>query len=321
MSSNFKNLRGSLLVDEPMARHTSWRVGGPARWFYRPSDVDDLAMFLNQLPNDADLIWVGLGSNLLVRDGGVDGAVLCTSGVLGAIEVTGRNSVRAEVGVSCAKLARFCARNELSGGEFLAGIPGTLGGALRMNAGAFGGETWSLVSAVETIDRSGNRYHRDASEYKIGYRHVELPAAEWFLAAHLRFKPDDGGQAAQRIKELLNRRASTQPLSEPSCGSVFRNPPGDHAARLIETSNLKGYRIGGARVSEKHANFIVNDGTASARDIENLIEYVAGQVFARHGVRLQREVHIVGHEAQQAQDSGPAPGHRHESLTGGGTRG
>ncbi len=290
-------LRGTLSHDEPMSRHTSWRVGGPARRFYQPADIDDLANFLATLPADEELIWVGLGSNLLVRDGGIDGTVIATFGGMSDLSLQGNGVVRAEAGVACAKVARFMARHGLTGGEFLAGIPGSMGGALAMNAGAFGGETWQYVIAVETVDRTGQRHLREPSEYEIGYRHVQGPANEWFVAVQLRFEAGESDSAQQRIKELMERRRATQPTNQPSCGSVFRNPTGDHAARLIEACGLKGHCIGAACVSEKHANFIINTGAATAADIEALIDWVRSEVLRVHDIKLQAEVRIVGRSA------------------------
>jgi UDP-N-acetylmuramate dehydrogenase len=287
-------LRGRLLHHEPLARHTSWRVGGPAERFYQPADSADLALFLSQLPEDEPLFWLGLGSNLLVRDGGIRGTVIATSGRLNALDKIAALTVRAEAGVPCAKVARFCARQHLTGAEFLAGIPGTMGGALAMNAGAFGGETWNVVAGVETLDRHGRVHRHGVADFQIAYRHVQGPAEEWFLAAELSLQPGDGAASQQRIKELLERRGATQPTQQANAGSVFRNPPGDHAARLIESAGLKGHCIGGACVSEKHANFIINPGTATAADIEALIAHVADTVAQQHGVHLVREVHIVG---------------------------
>jgi UDP-N-acetylmuramate dehydrogenase len=285
--------RGLLKRDEPMARHTSWRVGGPADTWYRPADVEDLAAFLAALPPELPVHWVGLGSNLLVRDGGIRGVVIATHGVLSRMERRGTHGIYAEAGVPCAKIARSCAQWGLGAGEFFAGIPGTLGGALAMNAGAFGGETWTHVRAVETLDRTGMRRRRGRGEYEVGYRSVRGPAGEWFLAAELEFP---GGRATTQasIRELLVRRKATQPIGEPSCGSVFTNPPGDHAARLIEAAGLKGSAIGGAQVSPKHANFIINRGGASAADIEALIRHVAAEVERVHGVKLEAEVRILG---------------------------
>ena len=284
---------GGLRHDEPMSRHTSWRVGGPADRYFLPSGIADLARFIAGLPADEPIHWVGLGSNLLVRDGGIRGTVISTHGLLSGLERLPDGGVRAEAGVPCAKLARQCVRWGLGSAEFFAGIPGTVGGALAMNAGAFGGETWRHVRALETMDRRGEGHRRRPDEYEVGYRSVGGPAGEWFLAAEFSFASDSGASVAD-IKALLARRKATQPIGQPSCGSVFRNPPGDHAARLIEACGLKGFSIGGAQVSEKHANFIINTGDASAADIERLIEHVRRTVEADQGVRLEAEVRILG---------------------------
>ncbi len=287
-------LRGELTFDEPMSAHTSWRVGGPADRCYRPADLDDLRRFLAELPEDEHLIWVGLGSNLLVRDGGIRGTVILPFGGLDTLERVGECGLRAGAGVTCAKVARFAVRNGLTGAEFLAGIPGTMGGALAMNAGAFGGETWPLVVSVQTVDHRGELHTRQRGEYQIGYRSVSGPGDEWFVSADLQLQAGDTAGAQARIRSLLERRAATQPTQLPSCGSVFRNPSNDFAARLIETCGLKGERIGRAQVSEKHANFIVNLGGATAADIEALIRYVQQGVQQKHGVRLEPEVRIIG---------------------------
>jgi UDP-N-acetylmuramate dehydrogenase len=285
---------GELRLDEPMDRHVSWRAGGRAHRFYRPADLDDLCAFLHAQDPAEPLLWMGLGSNLLVRDGGFPGTVLMMFGALTGLEWLDARLLRAEAGVSCAKVARSASRAGLTGVEFLAGIPGTMGGALAMNAGAFGGETWSHVAAVETVDRRGERHTRTPNEFRVAYRSVSGPGEEWFVAAHLALDRGDVAQAQVRIRELLDRRGATQPLQQYSCGSVFRNPPGDHAARLIEACGLKGRRVGGAQVSEKHANFIVNTGNASAADIETLLLQVQGTVEQQLGVRLETEVRIVG---------------------------
>jgi len=279
-----------------MSRHTSWRVGGPADRYFTPGSIDDLSAFLSGLPDGEPVHWVGLGSNLLVRDGGVRGTVISTRGVLSGLDRSADGTVHAEAGVPCAKLARQCVRWGLGSAEFFAGIPGTVGGALAMNAGAFGGETWRHVLSVETMDRHGGLHRRDRAEYQVGYRSVQGPVDEWFLAADFRFEPDSAASAAD-IRTLLARRKASQPIGLPSCGSVFRNPAGDHAARLIEASGLKGRRIGGAEVSKKHANFIINTGDATAADIEQLIELVRKTVQETHGVSLQTEVRIIGEPA------------------------
>jgi UDP-N-acetylmuramate dehydrogenase len=282
-----------VLRAEPMTKHTSWHVGGPADLFFTPRDASELSAFLAQLDRAVPVMWIGLGSNLLVRDGGIRGAVIDTHGVFDELERIDDTNVWCGAGVACAKLAKQCIKWGLGPAEFFAGIPGTLGGALAMNAGAFGGETWNHVERVATLDRAGVRHERGKREYTVGYRHVSGPANEWFLGAQLRFEQRPG-VSNDDIRVLLARRKATQPIGEWSCGSVFTNPPGDHAARLIDAAGLKGTRIGGARVSEMHANFIVNDGSASAADIERLIRRVQQVVEEKHGVKLQTEVRIVG---------------------------
>ncbi len=291
-------LRGELRRDEPMARHVSWRAGGPAARAYFPADLADLAAFLRGLRHDEPLLFVGLGSNLLVRDGGFDGTVVFTHGALKALRLESpAGLIYAEAGVASPKLARFAANHDFSGAEFLAGVPGTVGGALAMNAGCYGGETWRFVDRVLMMDRHGELLTRPAADFAVGYRHVGLleTCDEWFAAAWLRFPAGDGRVSRTRIRELLARRVASQPLALPNAGSVFRNPPEDHAARLIEATGLKGLTIGGARVSEMHSNFIVNpDGRATAGEIEMLIGQVQALVGEKFGVELQREVRIVG---------------------------
>lgn len=286
---------GELRRYEPMNRHTSWRVGGPAEVFFRPASVVDLSHFLRGLGSDVAVFWLGLGSNLLVRDGGLPGVVIATSGVFTNLERSGKQRLRAGASIPCTQLARQCVRWGFGPSEFFAGIPGTLGGALAMNAGAHGGETWSRVSSVQTMDRHGELRQRTPDEFEIGYRSVRGPAGEWFLEAELEFDPA-AKPSMEILKDMLARRKDTQPLGLPSCGSVFRNPPGDHAARLIESCGLKGCRIGEAEVSAKHANFIVNRGDATALDLENLILHVQQTVADTTGVELITEVRIVGRE-------------------------
>jgi len=295
--SKNRALRGELLQQASLARYTSWRTGGPAERLYTPADIDDLACYLASRPPDEPIYWIGLGSNLLVRDGGVRGSVIVTSGALGHLERLDALTVRAEAGVPGAKVARFCVEQGLTGAEFLAGIPGTVGGALAMNAGAFGGETWNIVDRVETIDRRGERRTRAASEYTVAYRSVKGPAEEWYIAAHFRLAPGKTDKGKGLIKSLLARRGATQPTQLPNAGSVFKNPANDHAARLIEASGLKGYCIGNAGVSELHANFIVNRGGARAADIEQLIDHVRETVRMKQGVVLESEVRIIGDAA------------------------
>lgn len=298
-----QGLRGVLKAREPMSRHVSWRAGGAAARFYAPADLEDLQSFLAQLPPREPLLFVGLGSNLLVRDGGFNGTVVLTHAA-GLHPQTLGGRLYADAGVAAPKVARFAARHDLAHAEFLAGIPGTVGGALAMNAGCYGGETWDLVERAVTIDRSGALRTRARAEFDVGYRHCALRDGrrlgddEWFAGAWFALRPGDGAVARGRIRELLVRRIASQPLQLPNAGSVFRNPPGDHAARLIESCGLKGLARGGARVSEKHANFIVNpERRASAADIEGLIEEVRRRVAERTSVELIPEVRIVGEAA------------------------
>jgi len=301
-SKNDSGLHGVLKRHEPLSQHTSWRVGGPADCFYEPAGMEDLSVFLKTLPENEPLFWVGLGSNLLVRDGGVRGTVIMLSGKLNGLERIGDSTVRAEAGVASAKLARFSVQQGLRGAEFLAGVPGTVGGALAMNAGAFGGETWNVVTAVETMDHAGRIRTRLPSDYQIGYRSVQGPAGEWFVAGHFGLAPGNEAEGQVLIKTLLAKRGATQPTQWPNAGSVFRNPPGDYSARLIERTGLKGFCIGGACVSELHANFIINTGSATAADIETLIEAVRDKVYAAQGVRLEAEVRVIGERQLQATD-------------------
>ena len=297
------SLRGSLRANEPMARHVSWRVGGVAARAYVPADIEDLCVFLRSLPAGEPVLFAGLGSNLLVRDGGFRGTVVLMHTSHGQTRIED-GLVFAQAGVASPKVARFAATHGFEGAEFLAGVPGTVGGALAMNAGCYGSETWQFVERVQVMTRSGELRERAPGVYEVGYRHAALQVAatpgkeEWFSAAWFRFKAGDGARSRERIKELLAKRIASQPLNLPNAGSVFRNPEGDHAARLIETAGLKGFAIGGARISEKHANFIVSPGgKACADDIERLIEHARDVVLQKHGVALIPEVRIVGEKA------------------------
>ncbi len=293
-------LKGRLLTDEKLAKYTSWRVGGTADRFYIPHDKADLIAFIKSLPETEPVFWMGLGSNLLVRDGGIRGTVVNTKGRLKEIKWLEGDSLYVEAGVPCALVARFCGEQGLVGAEFLAGIPGTMGGALKMNAGAFGGETWQIVKQVETIDAKGELRQRLPQEFQVSYRSVKGLGNEWFLAVNLVLSTGDAQTSQLKIKDLLDKRNKSQPTNQPSCGSVFKNPDGDYAARLIEKTGLKGYAIGGAQVSEKHANFIVNTGNATAADLERLIYYVQQQVKEQQGIHLQTEVCMVGEEVRSS---------------------
>ncbi|HEV2523881.1 MAG TPA: UDP-N-acetylmuramate dehydrogenase [Gammaproteobacteria bacterium] len=304
-------MRGLLKFNEPLAMHTSWHIGGPADKYFRPADIADLAEFLKTgVSDDEPITWLGLGSNVLIPDSGIRGVVIHTlaQAGAGAITVSEAESKKEKVliwvdaGVTCAKLAKYCAKEGLLGGEFFAGIPGTVGGALAMNAGAWGGETWRLIKQVEVINRYGERTIRSSNAYKIDYRSVERisensPRAsldEWFVAGCFEFERGDPEIATRKVKALLQERTAKQPIGVFSCGSVFKNPEGDHAGRLIEASQLKGFTIGGAQISPKHANFILNLGNAQARDVLALIKHIQSVVFKEHQIHLQPEVRMLG---------------------------
>lgn len=298
-------LRGELRVQEPMRKHVSWRAGGMAQNFYLPADLRDLALFLRHLPRAQPVHMIGLGSNLLVRDEGIKGAVVALHARLNDLtlveQIGGGGIIYADAGVPCAKLARFAALHHLAGAEFLAGIPGTVGGALAMNAGCYGAETWEIVEKVKTIDRAGELHERNPDDYYIGYRHIDLQQKtgsvgneEWFVGGWFKLIRGDHETSRQKIKRLLTARINSQPLNFPNAGSVFRNPPGDYAARLIEMSGLKGCSVGGAMVSTKHANFIINSGDATASDIETVITMVRHAVKEQTGIELIQEVRIIG---------------------------
>jgi UDP-N-acetylmuramate dehydrogenase len=287
------SIRTTVRRFESMARHTSWRVGGAADLYFEPESLDELKDFLASLPASDQVTWIGLGSNLLVRDGGIRGAVISTGSLPKTFEALGDARVRASAALPCATLAKRAARLGLGPAAFFAGIPGSLGGALAMNAGAFGGETWDSVVSVETIDRQGLARTRDKTDFVIGYRSVECMQGEWFVGATFAFAETRAAEP-DRIRELLRERADKQPLGLPSAGSVFRNPEGGHAGELIERAGLKGMRRGGAVVADKHANFIINTGSATAADIEALIECIRQRVLEETGIELTPEVRIVG---------------------------
>ena len=281
----------NIILNESLSRHTSWKVGGPADIYFTPNDRNELSHFLKL--NDGSITWLGNGTNILVRDGGVKGVVISTRKSFNKIELMDKSSCKVEAGISCFELAMYATKNNLGPAAFFSGIPGSIGGALTMNAGCFGSETWEFVKSVEVIDRNGEIYHLDPKEFSISYRSVSFPFPLWFLSCDMIF-PDKGVTTMEELKSLKNSRIERQPLTENTCGSVFKNPDGNHAGDLIERSGLKGFRIGGCSVSEKHANFIVNDKGATARDIETLIKHIQNTVKDRFGIDLDTEVRIIG---------------------------
>jgi UDP-N-acetylmuramate dehydrogenase len=283
---------GIVRFDEPMSTHTSWRLGGPVDRFFIPKDLEGLQDFLAGVPADEPIHWVGLGSNLLVRDGGIRGTVIGVLNALSGLYKTDENIVVAECGVTCSKFARFCQKNGDFGGEFMAGIPGTIGGALAMNAGAFGGETWSLVERVDLIQRNGQVKSKLSAEFQAGYRSVDLAADEWFVAGHFKLPKKTIDKTG--IRQLLKKRNESQPIGLPSCGSVFKNPPGHYAAQLIEQAGLKGFNFKSVSVSDKHANFIISNRESYARDVEALIVHIQNEVSTKFDIKLEAEVRIIG---------------------------
>jgi UDP-N-acetylmuramate dehydrogenase len=291
---NTPEVRGQLLFDEPMSHYNTWQVGGNAECLFKPADLDDLSQFIASIDKNVDITWLGLGSNVLIRDGGLAGVVIITQGCLNNFVLLENNTVMADAGVACAKLARQTNKKGLSGLEFMAGIPGTVGGALAMNAGAHGESTWNKVIKVDVINRQGEVITKTADQFDFGYRQLHMPDDEWFVSAYFKLDPIVDNDNVISIKELMQRRSDSQPIGKKNCGSVFMNPPGNYAAKLIEECGLKGYSIGGACVSEKHANFIINENNASADDIEQLIKTIIECVENKFKLKLQTEVKVLG---------------------------
>ncbi len=286
--------RDNLFKKHELKRYNTWRVGGTADLFYQPKSIEELSETLRECHVKTPILWLGLGSNILFRDAGFRGLVIATQKHLDQVKQVDHNTIRAEAGLTSAKFAKFCANLGLAESEFFSGIPGTVGGALAMNAGAFGGETWRYVVGIETIDRQGNIHHRTPDEFEVNYREVNGKPDEWFVAGYFKFPQGNSERQRQAIKSILKKRSDSQPIGQLNCGSVFRNPPNNFAAKLIEETGLKSFRIGGAYVSEKHANFIINDGSATASDIEQLIETVRNRVNQEKGIQLKHEVHMYG---------------------------
>ena len=278
--------------NELLSKHTAWKVGGPADIFFTPQNRDDLSNFLKS-NRGKQITWLGNGTNVLVRDGGIRGAVISTKKSIDKINMETKNSCRVEAGASCMDLALFAEKNQLGPAAFFSGIPGSIGGALTMNAGSFGMETWDLVKEVEVINEKGDISFIEKESFDIAYRTVTFPFRLWFLSCSM-FLSSDEETTKDNLIELRNQRIKTQPLSEDTCGSVFKNPPGNYAGALIEGSGLKGFKIGSASISEKHANFIVNQGGATAGDIENLINHTRQVVKKNYDIDLQLEVRIMG---------------------------
>jgi len=278
--------------NELLSKHTSWKVGGPADIFFIPKNRDDLSTFLKS-NHTKEITWLGNGTNVLVRDGGIRGVVISTKKSIDKISIETENSYRVEAGASCMDLALFAEKNQLGPAAFFSGIPGSVGGALTMNAGSFGHETWEFVESLEGIDEAGVIHHLDPKDFKFSYRTVEFPFPLWFVSCLMQF-PESQTTTKSELKAIRNERLKTQPLSEDTCGSVFKNPKPEHAGDLIDRAGLKGYKIGGCSISMKHANFIVNEGDATSANIEDLIKHVQSAVKTKFDVDLETEVRIIG---------------------------
>jgi len=286
---------GTCSEHESLAGHTTLGVGGPARWFFHPDSVESLSAALLLIPVEIPLLPLGRGSNLLPPDTGFPGVVLDLSG-LNHIQVNG-TTLSAECGVRMSRVTRICADHGLTGLEFMATVPGDIGGGVVMNAGAFGQQVADTLSRIRLMRRDGAMQELQAAQLEMSYRHTSLPYGSLVVSAEFRLAADDGEAVRGRIRDMRTTRGRTQPLELPNCGSVFKNPPGDHAARLIETAGLKGRRIGGASISAKHANFIVNEGSATSGDVLALIRLAQQTVKKQFGVSLEPEVRMLGEEA------------------------
>lgn len=292
-----KRLSGTLRLQEPMSRHTSFRIGGPADALLVPKNLAEFKVGLIAAHElGIPLTVIGNGSNLLVCDGGIRGLVIKLSGTLDWVHITGR-TIRAGCGILLSTLAHKAVEAGLGGLEFAAGIPGTLGGGASMNAGAYGGEMKDVVTLVRTIDSKGQEREFTAAELDFGYRRTALQNNDlYIIEVVMELSPRDKQESLAIITDLNDRRKAKQPLAMPSAGSVFKRPPGYYAGPLIEEAGLKGYRIGDAEVSTLHANFIVNVGNATARDVLSLITHVRETVNERFGVMLEQEIKVIGEQ-------------------------
>ena len=283
-----------LRFDEPMSRHTSFRIGGPVAVMAFPKSGEELAEILKvSALMDIEPAILGAGTNVLAPDGGIDGLVICLKDCMGGMEQTGENTIRVAAGVTMTRAAMFAANLGLSGMEFAHGIPGTIGGGVYMNAGAYGGEIKDICVAVEVMDRAGRISRRTAEEMKFSYRHSVLEDEGGIvLSAEFALTPASCEDVKAKMKELQAKRSAAQPLDLPSAGSAFKRPVGGFAAALIDQAGLKGYTVGGAGISTKHAGFAVNLGGATAADVQDLLRQVSDIVYEKSGIRLEPEVRI-----------------------------
>ncbi len=291
--SRLPQVRGKLTPNAPLKDMTWFRVGGPAEILFSPADSEDLAQFLKNLPDDVSVTFLGVGSNTLVRDGGVPGVVIKLGPAFGKISVEG-DTLHAGAGALDLNVSRAARDASLTGLEFLSGIPGTLGGAIRMNAGSYGSDIKKILVAVTLVTRAGEVKTISPDELGLSYRLCQAPADWIFVEAVLRGRAGDKNQIEARMKEIQAERTASQPIHEKTSGSTFANPPGHKAWQLIEEAGCRGLRIGGAMMSQQHCNFMINTGDATAEDLENLGEEVRRRVREKSGLELRWEIRMIG---------------------------
>jgi len=302
--SGLPELRGRLRANVGLAEIGWFRVGGPAEVLFTPADENDLAYFLGNLPQDVPVTVIGVGSNLLVRDGGVAGVVIRLGSGLGAIEPLDDARIRVGAAVPDARLAKAAAKVEIARLEFYRGIPGSVGGALRMNAGAHGTETRDVLSQVRAVDRMGTRHLLSVDELNYGYRSCGAPEDFIFTEAVFQGEPGTRHEIEEAMREVADYREAHQPTKARTGGSTFKNPPGKSAWRLVDAAGARGLRVGGAHVSELHCNFLINEGDATAADLERLGETVRERVRATSGILLEWEIRRIGEPGQGASGIG-----------------
>lgn len=301
LKARLPQLRGRLTPNAMMADITWFRVGGPAQVLFSPADEADLAYALANIPRDMATFVVGLGSNLLVRDGGVAGIVIRLGRGFGDVKVEADNRIRAGTAVPDVKVSRAAGEAGITGLSFYRGIPGSIGGALRMNAGAHGGETKDTFVEARAVDRAGKVHVLSRDDMQFQYRHCGIPSDWIFTEAVYQGAPGDPAAIAREMQEVADYREANQPIKERTGGSTFKNPPGYSSWKLIDAAGMRGFRVGGAKVSEMHCNFLINDQNATAEDIETLGETVRARVKAHSGIDLHWEIIRLGE---------PRPGHK-----------
>ena len=287
-------LRGRLIAGASLADITWFRVGGPAEVLFAPADESDLALLLSKLPAEVPVFVIGLGSNLLVRDGGVRGVVIRLGRGFGEVKAESGHRIRAGTAVPDVKVARAAADAGIAGLSFYRGIPGSIGGALRMNAGAHGTETKDVLISARAVDRRGTIHELTLADMKFTYRHCGIPEDWIFTEALYQGQPGDPAEIQKAMDEVADYREKNQPIKERTGGSTFKNPPGQSAWKLVDQAGMRGFRVGGAKVSEMHCNFLINDANATGEDVETLGETVRARVKAASGVELQWEIIRLG---------------------------